>query len=608
MRMPQSASGPAASVTAASDPAAADAAKSGSSRAPGHVASAENGSAASSNGSAASMNRAGSTATSPLKAGEAAKANGDPAKPAADPGKTTVAGAKAGQAGTIKAKASAWYALALATVRQHWIASALIAGGLILRVLTEIAYYPAIIYIDTLKYLYGAWPGSDPVAYKIPLKMILTSGGSLSTVELVQHLLGIGIAVAVYAVLVRRGVPRWLGAIAIAPVLFDAYQLQAEAMIMPDVWFEALVVLGLVVLLWQKRPTLQILVAGALLLGASTGIREIGEITIVPAVFLAVAVGGGWRKMAINTAAVACAFFFAIALYSGASYELTHHLRVSNSSESLTYGRMSSVVNCATLNVLPPERLLCPASAEQAMGPDWLDHSKRGPLRMLDSRLPPNLVPYRSEIVSHFNHAVEEQQPLRVAAGILRDSVKLFAIDRTTSPGDTPIGRWQFHGYYPNFGRYVFIKNNLLYITLPQQNPQPLATPYGNAPSVNVPVARFLRSYQTNGGYTPGPFLALCVLAGLIGSVLLFARRRLTDQARLLGLGCLAFFTAAIAILAMSDVFEFTWRYQLPAIVTLPPAGAFGLAMLLLIVKRRRETAPAQTVSERAPELTVRTP
>ena len=48
-------------------------------------------------------------------------------------------------------------------------------------------------------------------------------------------------AVVLYLLLVRRGVPRWLSALAAAPVLLDAYQVQIEQTIMPDVWFEALI-------------------------------------------------------------------------------------------------------------------------------------------------------------------------------------------------------------------------------------------------------------------------------------------------------------------------------------------------------------------------------
>jgi hypothetical protein len=188
---------------------------------------------------------------------------------------------------------------------------------------------------------------------------------------------------------------------------------------------------------------------------------------------------------------------------------------------------------------------------------------------------------------------------------VLRDGVKLFALTRDTSPGDTPLWRWQFHGYFPTFGKYVFIQNDALYVTLPQTAPRRLSSGYGvnGPPQVDVPVARFLRSYQVNGGYTPGPLLGLCVITALIGSLLLVFRRRITDQIRTLSLGALCFFATAVFVIGMSDAFEFSWRYQLPALVTLPPAGAFGLAAIIMMVRKRRQAASSEPASERAPEL-----
>jgi len=491
------------------------------------------------------------------------------------------------------------------TVRRNWLASALVAVGLVLRLLVQASYGPAIVYVDTLKYLYNAWPGSDPIAYKIPLKMILAFGGDLSTVELVQHLLGIAIAITLYAVLVRRGTPRWLAALAIAPVLLDSYQLQAEAMIMPDVWFEAMIVAGLAVLLWRKRPALPTLIVGAALLGASTGIRQIGEIMIVPAVIFVVVLGGGLRKVLTNVAAVVCAFVLAIVLYMGSAYVLTHHFRISYSSSSLVYGRMSAVVDCRTLSIPPAARLLCPTKCDQAQGPDWLQHASQGPLRTFRVKLAEhylNQAGNDAALVNVFNHAVERQQPLRVIRAVLRDSVKLFAFTRDTSPGDTPIWRWQFHGYFPTFPQYTQIRNNWLYIRLPHSVFRPIRPAYGGQPTVNVGIARFMRAYQVNGGYTPGPLLALCLITGLIGSVLLAFRRRLTPEARDLGVACLTFLAASVAVLGMSDAFEFTWRYQLPGIVMLPVAGALGIAVIMLVLRRRREEGSGQIVSERAPE------
>jgi hypothetical protein len=101
-----------------------------------------------------------------------------------------------------------------------------------------------------------------------------------------------------------------------------------------------------------------------------------------------------------------------------------------------------------------------------------------------------------------------------------------------------------------------------------------------------------LRSYQLHGGFTPGPLYAIAALAGLAGSVSFLAGRRrragAADDAgpadgvaagrRDTAAACLVFFTAAVSLLVMSDLFEFSWRYQLPALVTLIPAGALGIA------------------------------
>ena len=51
-------------------------------------------------------------------------------------------------------------------------------------------------------------------------------------------------AAALYALMLRRGVARWLAAVAVAPVLLDAYQLQNEQLVMPGTWFEVAGVVG----------------------------------------------------------------------------------------------------------------------------------------------------------------------------------------------------------------------------------------------------------------------------------------------------------------------------------------------------------------------------
>src|SRR6266550_6858526 len=116
-------------------------------------------------------------------------------------------------------RAARWRAAVPAALRRHWLAAALLAAGLVLRVLTQLAYRPALFYIDTTRYLYNA-EGMDPVGYKGPLRAILLVA-NFDAVAAVQHLLGLAMAVAIYLLLLRRGVSRWLAALAIAPVLLD---------------------------------------------------------------------------------------------------------------------------------------------------------------------------------------------------------------------------------------------------------------------------------------------------------------------------------------------------------------------------------------------------
>ena len=160
-------------------------------------------------------------------------------------------------------------------LRRHWLVSVLLAAGLVLRVLAKVAYSPALIYVDTLKYLYGVYPGSDPLGYRALLKVVLPFGG-LPVVAVLQSLLGLAVAVALYVVLLRRGTVRWLAAVAVAPVLLDAYQLQMEQTIMPDVWFDAMIVAGLAVLLWRPAVSVPFAVAAGLILGSSATVQGRG--------------------------------------------------------------------------------------------------------------------------------------------------------------------------------------------------------------------------------------------------------------------------------------------------------------------------------------------
>ena len=478
-------------------------------------------------------------------------------------------------------------ARAAALLRRHWLVAALLVAGLVLRVLAVVAYRPALIYVDTLKYLYGVYPGSDPLGYRLLLKIMLAVG-NLSLVAAIQHLLGLAMAVALYAVLLRRGVRVWLAALAVAPVLLDGYQLQMEQTIMPDVWFEALIVAGLVVLLWRPFVSIPIAVAAGLILGSSATVRATGELLALPAVLYLFAAGGGWRRAIVRSVALVLAFALPILLYCGYSQVKYKHFWLSRG--QTTIGRLAAAADCATLKLPPRVRPICPAPAQQARGADWLEHSGKSPLY---KPLPPGS--HRTLLLAELSSAIRSQQPLRVAGAIAGDSLRLFALTRDGVGSETPISRWQFQGSYPTYEPWVTLGHGDAIVVGLQRaafgkfrffNLRP---GYGGPAQVDRPVASFLRAYQLDGGYTPGPLFALLTLGAIAGLLLTVIRRRAGGAGSLrLAAASLLFTGAAVVVLLVPDVLEFSWRYELPAVIVLPPAGVLGIAALLA---RRRGAA-----------------
>lgn len=468
----------------------------------------------------------------------------------------------------------------------------MLAAGLVLRVLVQLAYNPPLIYVDSLKYLFGDYPGSDPLGYDAVLKTVLPVS-NLSTVALLQHLLGLAMGVLIYLVLLRRGAARWLAALAAAPVLLDGYELQMEHMIMPDVWFEALVVIGFALLLWRPVVSAPFAIAAGLILGSSATVRQIGELLIFPVVLYLLLAGGSWRRSLGTSVAVIVAFALPIVTYSSVSLAETGHFWLARG-QALT-GRTALAADCTTLNVPPDVRRICPTPAQQAIGADNLEHS--GHSVIYSAPLPPGVK--RAKVIGQLRSAVLHQQPQRVAVSVLRDAVRLFAPIRRQEPSITPISRWQFQQGYPNYPPWVRVNPGNHQIILGAQrlafHPfrfSVLKPAWGGKAKVNRPLAASLRFYQRYGGYTPGPLLALCTLAGLAGSLLLLlrrVRRGSSGRTRQLALGCLLFSASAVVVLLLPDVFEFSWRYQLPATVTLVPAGFLGFAALLSFWRDRQQ-------------------
>jgi hypothetical protein len=135
-------------------------------------------------------------------------------------------------------------------------------------------------------------------------------------------------------------------------VLLDAYQLQAEQMIMPDVLFEALAVAALVLLLWAPVPRPWRLAAAAALLGISATVRQIGELLIVPLLGYMLAAAPGWRPRAVRVMTAVTVVALPVAGYMALSAAaLGNGFRLSNMDDAYLYGRVAYAADCGTLRI-----------------------------------------------------------------------------------------------------------------------------------------------------------------------------------------------------------------------------------------------------------------
>ncbi len=466
---------------------------------------------------------------------------------------------------------------------RHWMLLVLLGLGTGLRVLTVLAYQPAILYIDSFSYLdniHDLRPdGLRPIGYDLILNLLLPFGG-LRAVAVVQHLLGLGIAVVIYLLLLRHGARRWLAALATAPVLLDAYQVQIEHNIMPDVWFQALLVAIIWVLTWRGLPGPWPAASAGALIGFAVIVRLVGITMLVPALAYLIVAGSlwasrtGWRRIGLRAAAMAAGFAVLLTGYASYYRITTGVWGISGASESTLYGRAAVIADCERLPAGTGERALCPAQPrDQRFGVDYYVHDPASPVMTV--ALPPG--ESMDAIQASFARTVFAHQPRDLTVAVLTDFVKGFRPVRVDAVNDVPVQRWYFQTSYPYWGI--------------QQRVRARAFEFGGVPiGVNQALAELLRDYQLTVGYTPGPLLGLGLVAGLLGAFGIGNARRSGIRAASLlvsGLGLTVLMTAA--------AFEFSWRYQLPGLALLPMAGALGITAITGPLRRpgpRRKRKP----------------
>ncbi|WP_117213616.1 hypothetical protein [Allorhizocola rhizosphaerae] len=236
----------------------------------------------------------------------------------------------------------------------------LVLAALVLRVLVMVAYPPAFwFYGDSGSFVEKAAKPLDPyntggLGYIMALK-VFEFFGSFTVVAAAQHLAGLLLGVAVYALLVRRGLPRWLACAAAVPVLFDPLQLTLEHYLLSETLFTVLAVAGVLLLLWQRVPNVVACgIAGLVIMMSWFTRPSTMAVTVILAGYLILR-RVGWARVVAFVAAFVIPYA-AVLIWIG---ERPSAYGPSTANRAM-YSRVAGFVDCSRLELTPQEARLCP--------------------------------------------------------------------------------------------------------------------------------------------------------------------------------------------------------------------------------------------------------
>ena len=487
---------------------------------------------------------------------------GDPGASAAPPPDRTVRPARVSRPRAVWAFAG-----------RHWIIEILVVAAAALRFAAMIGYRPALWFNDSFQYVSDAvnrMPGTErPSGYSLFL-ILLQSLHSFMAVVAVQHLMGLASGVMIYALLRRRGLPDWGACLAALPVLFDAYEVQLEHLVMSDALFTFLLTAAIFLLCWRDRPTVLTAVAAGLLTGAAALVREVGlPLLAVVAVCLLIR-RTGWHKVVAGLAAgVLPVLAYAVWFHSAyGKFALTE------SDGPFLYSRVMAFAECS--KVKPPKDLqvLCdPRPPSQRPSTPEYPWTSGNPLYNV-SQSP--FTPKPSHMAGRFALLAIERQPLDYIRVTAVDTARTFGWNRSLSyPDPQTAAQYQFTTYAQPIPNWANFNDAGKYQT------------HGKiSTTVTEPYARTLVVYMRYF-YLRGAMLGVILLIGAAWVV--YGRRRGAP-------GLLPWCVAAALIAEPAATAGFSYRYLLAAVPVACMAG--GLAF----VSARSRPRAALTAQSPQPE------
>jgi hypothetical protein len=474
-----------------------------------------------------------------------------------------------------------------AVVRRHWPFLTLLAVGTMLRLAVLLAYRPAMLeYGDSVVYLRDAQrlvPGAfHPLGYPLFIAPLVGTG-SVVGIPIVQHVVGLVLAVLTYLLATKLGCRRWLATLAAAPVLLDAYQLSVEQFVLSETLAELLLLGTFLLFLW-RRGQWQVAALVGVVAAAATLTRTVAIVVVAAVVIGQLLLRTGWRA----PVATVVAFVVPLVGYAG-WYDAEHgQWQLSGYSGRWLYGKVATFADCKHDHLTGQLAQMCPDTpVSQRPSAVWYQWDPHSPLSTV--RLQPGQG--REKLGSEFARKVIEAQPLSYAKVLALDLVHYFRPTRTSTRHDVPVQIYWFQ--HPvdvkrwNVGQaHSRVNSNM------GMDAQGFYHPGETTLTAYAPAAQ-LRDYQRIG-FVPGPILLLLVLLGLVVAVL--PSRTEHQRVRRVFAPMLVLSGLAMLVVASATV-PLDWRYLLPSLALFAPAAALGAETLL---QRPWRQAPEDAAEDEA--------